>query len=218
MFSFFELLIKNRLNFEVNFLFEQDIVTHQCATWCQNQKSGLFIAPGPSCEATTVTLWLQGEEKAKKYRFQMVVLIWWWVPLCESCSSELHWLVVSFEMAAMDPESLFLLYWFRGSICGLPHYCSRFSKSTFCSAHRSVCLGSDVVAQSIEYTLTCSPSSRSCCGIDRFSYPHSYAIYETPTCPRLSSSHSWWQSILNTSPDRWTGAACTWRSAVKLAV
>lgn len=115
----------------------------------------------------------------------MVVLIWWWVPLCESCSSELHWLVVSFEMAAMDPESLFLLYWFRGSICGLPHYCSQFSKSTFCSTHRSVCLGSDVVAQSIEYTLTCSPLSRSCCGIDRFSYPHSYAIYETPTCPRL---------------------------------
>lgn len=72
----------------------------------------------------------------------MVVLIWWRAPWWESCSSEFHWLVVSFQMAAMDPESLFLLHWFGGSICGLPHYCSQISMSTFfcpiqrCSASR----------------------------------------------------------------------------------
>lgn len=72
----------------------------------------------------------------------MVVLIWWRAPLWESCSSESHWLVVSFQMAAMDPKSLFLLHWIRGSICGLPHYCSQISESPFfcpiqrCSASR----------------------------------------------------------------------------------
>lgn len=60
-----------------------------------------------------------------------MVLIWWRVPLWESCSSELHWSVVSFQMAAMDLESLFLSHWFRGSICGLLHHCPQISMSTF---------------------------------------------------------------------------------------
>lgn len=32
-----------------------------------------------------------------------------WVPLCESRSNELHWLILSFEMAAVGPASIFLL-------------------------------------------------------------------------------------------------------------
>lgn len=129
--------------------------------------------------------------------------MWCRAPLWESCSSELHWLVVSFQMAAMDPVRLFLLHWFRGSICGLPHYCSRISKSTFffvAPFSGAVRLGSDVAARSIEYRLTCSPSPPCCCRVDRCSYPGPDATYETATRPRLCSSHWWCQSMINLSP------------------
>lgn len=102
------------------------------------------------------------EAKSLKHRFQMGVLILndssLWVPLWRSCSSELHWLILSFEMAAMGPVNIFLLYWYRDSICGLLHYCSQFSQATFSSTHRSACLGNnaDKTGLSIEFTVTCS--------------------------------------------------------------
>lgn len=84
-----------------------------------------------------------GSGKTQKYWFQMV-LICWRVPLCESFSSELHWLILPFEIAATGPVSLFLSCWYRDSICGRLCYCSQFPEPTLSSSHCSVCLGNDV--------------------------------------------------------------------------
>lgn len=72
-----------------------------------------------------------------KWQLSVSTIMWkslQWTPL-------IH---LSFETPAVGPESLFLLYWYRESICGLPHYCPQFSQSTFSSTHSPVCLGNDV--------------------------------------------------------------------------
>ena len=95
----------------------------------------LIIPPGLRYEAVTVTacLWHRKWKDSNvlisnggfnlKWQLSVGAIMWkllQWTPL-----------ILSLAMAAAGPESIFLLYWYRESICGLPHYCSQFSQSTF---------------------------------------------------------------------------------------
>lgn len=71
-------------------------------------------------------------------------------------------------------QSISFIPIYRDSICGLLHYCSQHSQSTFSSTHCSVCLGNDVVRQNNSVSrihtdmLSMETCPLFCCGIDQF--------------------------------------------------